>query len=350
MGSNKAFIASTIFITFFAIFFVLSNYKTSYEEVDISNHIRNIELKLSQNQEIIVFNSKNPFSFNDLLFRYKYISNQKAYAILTIPNNYKSTNKLPVVLGVAGSKGWGEHHYGYMDRYLEAGFATVTLHSFSSRNVSSTVGEQVSATTAMLVHDSYKVLEILSNDKRLDADNIGITGWSLGGGVSFFTAWKPVKDALSPNYAFAAHLPIYPPCMVIPDNLSFTTSPIHILIGEDDNWVPADACIEMVEIAELDNLNITTYPEAHHSFDRNQELIHVKDAYSFTDCRLKLTDDGIVRTLGLGIPLSNSILQKSILAFCADRGATYGGNKEAREHSSQFALSFMDKHLRAGVR
>ena len=125
-----------------------------------------------------------------------------------------------------------DHNSTLVDRYLEAGFATVTLHSFSSRNVSSTVGEQVSATTAMLVHDSYKVLEILSNDKRLDADNIGITGWSLGGGVSFFTAWKPIKDVISPNYSFAAHLPIYPPCMVMPDNLSFTNSPIHILIGE----------------------------------------------------------------------------------------------------------------------
>ena len=44
---------------------------------------------------------------------------------------------------------------------------------------------------------------------------------------------------------------------------------------------------------ELDNLNITTYPEAHHSFDRNQELIHVENAYSFTDCRLKLTDETV---------------------------------------------------------
>ena len=328
----------------------MSSYKTSYREIDISSQVRTVKSKLSPNQEIIVFDSKNPFSFNDLLFRYKYIKNQKVYAILTIPEKYNSKNKLPVVLGVAGSKGWSEHHYGYMDRYLNAGFATVTLHSFSSRNVSSTVGEQVSATTAMLVHDSYKTLEILSNDKRLDANNIGITGWSLGGGVSFFTAWKPIKDVISPEYTFAAHLPIYPPCMVVPDNLSFTNSPIHILIGENDNWVPADACIEMVELAGLDNLNITTYPNSHHSFDRNQELIHVEDAYSFTDCRLKLTDDGIVRTLDWGFPLSNSILQKSILAFCADRGATYGGNKEAREHSSQFALNFMNNHLRKGVK
>ena len=72
----------------------------------------------------------------------------------------------------------------------------------------------------------------------------------------------------------------------------------------------------------------------------------MEEAYSFTDCRLKLTDKGVVKTLNIGFPLSNAILQKSVLAFCAERGATYGGNPEAREHSSKFALDFMNKHLR----
>ena len=38
-----------------------------------------------------------------------------------------------------------------------AGFITLTLHSFKSRNISSTVGEQVSATTAMLVYAFWKI-------------------------------------------------------------------------------------------------------------------------------------------------------------------------------------------------
>ena len=332
-------------IIFIALFSGLLKHQTSYDSINISSVIEEVEKGLVENQEIIFLESKNPFSFNDLLFRSGQITNQDVYGILTFPENTKPSDKKSVIIGVAGSKGWGEHHYGYMERYLEAGFATVTLHSFKSRNVLSTVGEQVSATTAMLVNDAYKALEILSNDDRIDENNIGITGWSLGGGVALFTAWKPVKDIISPDYTFAAHLPIYPPCMIKPENLSFTTSPVHILIGEDDNWVPADACIDLVNSADINNLNITTYPNSHHSFDRNQELINVDDAYSFTDCRLKLTDDGVVRTLSLGFPLYNSILQKSVLAFCAERGATYGGNSEAREHSSQFALDFMNKHL-----
>ena len=116
MNNSKTFIVIAVFITFLAIFFILSGYRTSYSEVDISSHIRAVQSKLSKDQEIIVFDSKNPFSFNDLLFRYKHITNQKVYAILTIPDDYGSKIDLPVVLGVAGSKGWSDHHYGYMDR------------------------------------------------------------------------------------------------------------------------------------------------------------------------------------------------------------------------------------------
>ena len=332
-------------VCLFASFIVLINYKTSYLEVDIAAKIKSLKTTLDDNQEVFVLDSKSPFNFNDLLFRYSHIPNQKVYAILTLPESSTNT-KYPAVIGVAGSKGWSAHHYGYMERYLNNGFATITIHSFESRDVSSTVGEQVSATTAMLVNDAYKALEALSNHPRIDRYNIGITGWSLGGAVALFTAWKPVKDVLSPNYTFAAHLPIYPPCMVKPQNLSFTDVPIHILIGEDDNWVPADACVEMVKLMNDENITLTAYPNSHHSFDREHGLIDVEDAYSFTDCRLKLTNDGIVRTLEWGFPLSNSILQKSVLAFCADRGITYGGNKEAREHSSKFALEFMSKHLK----
>ena len=207
-------------------------------------------------------------------------------------------------------------------------------------------GTQVEVTTAMMILDSYRALEDISNNPLIDQNKVAITGWSLGGGVALFSAWKPLKEAINKDLKFAAHLSYYPPCIVEPTVLQFSDSPIHLLLGELDDWVPADACIDMVDIVQNKNMTITTYPKSHHSFDRFHGLIDVDDAYSFTDCRLKLTNDGLVRTLDWGFPLSNSILQKSVLAFCADRGATYGGNKKAREHSRQFALEFMNEHLR----
>ena len=92
------------------------------------------------------------------------------------------------------------------------------------------------------------------------------------------------------------------------------------------------------------DIGITIYPGASHSFDRTMDVILDQKAYSFTDCRMKLDSDGVVRLLN-GFPLSTPTLQKIGLSFCAEKGAHWGGNKDAREKSSSFAMEFMKKHL-----
>ena len=320
--------------------------RTTYDEVDIEDTLNIARTNLDSNQEIIVFDSKNPFNFRDILRDLDKISNQQVYAVITYPEEKK--DRYPVVIGVAGSLGWSDHHRDYLQRYRSMGIATITLHSFSSRDVSSTVGEQVSATVAMIVHDSYMLLSELSTRDNIDIDRVAITGWSLGGGVSLFSAWEDVQLALTPNLMFAAHLPIYPPCIANVDKLQFSKSPIHILIGESDNWVPAQPCVELIDGLEFkgkDNANITVFPNAHHSFDRNSELKVVEHGYSLTDCRLVLDTDGTVRTEDYNFPLSNSLLQKLGLYFCADRGPTMGGNKLAAIQAKGIAMNFMKKHL-----
>lgn len=315
-----------------------------YETIDIAEVLYTAGLSLKENQEIITLTSKNPFNIYDIIHNQNEIPVQEVFGILTVPD---TEGVYPLIIGVAGSHGWADHHYGYLERYLEMGIAVLSLHSFKSRTVESTVGEQLSVTMAMIIYDAFMALETLSKDERIDPHRVGITGWSLGGGVALFTSWKPMISAISPSYQFAAHLPIYPPCMVKPEIMEFTHAPIHILIGELDNWVPAEPCVELTdEMQNLGyNIDITVYPESHHSFDREGEVLSLPNAYSFTDCRLKLTRDGVVRTNYLGFPLSTPMLQKIGLAFCADRGATYGGNEFARKHSNNFAKEFMGRYL-----
>ena len=315
----------------------------SYDTIDISAALEKARSALKENQEIIVFDSKNPFNFYDVFHRMENITDQQVYGILTKPD---AVGIFPVIIGVAGSAGWGEHHYGYLERYLEMDFAVFSLHSFKSRNVESTVGEQLTVTIPMMIYDAFMALQKLSKDKNIDANRAGITGWSLGGGVTLFSAWSPIQEAISPNLKFSAHLPFYPPCIIMPNELRYTNAPIHILAGELDDWVPAAACEELVEALNNSgyDIGITVYPGASHSFDRTMEVVLDNYAYSFTDCRLKINEDGIVKTL-YGLPLSSPALQKIGLFLCADKGAHWGGNKYARENSSEFAKTFMKKHL-----
>lgn len=295
-------------------------------------------------QEKIVFNSASPFSFKDIITNLENLDKTEVSGLLKLP---KGEGPFPLIIGVAGSLDWGEHHLEYLDMYRSMGIATFELQSFSSRGIKSTVGSQVNVTTAMMVLDAYKALETLTEHPMINKEKVAITGWSLGGGVALFSGWEPLFRKINPKIKFAAHLSIYPPCIAQPENLKFTDAPMHILIGELDNWVPAKACEELVpKMQNIGvNINLTVYPESHHSFDRDTPLVTREDAYRTVDCRFKLRDDGTVIMNFLNIPMTTPFRQKIGLALCAKRGTTMGGNPKTRKEAFQFAREFMGKHL-----
>ncbi len=297
-------------------------------------------------QEKFFFDSANPFSFKDIIVNLDNQKHQRVFGILKMPIDFNTQNQYPLVIAVAGSNGWASHHYDYLKTYRENGIATFELCSFQSRGIKTTVGNQVSVTTAMMILDSFRALEALQNHPNIHADKIAITGWSLGGGVSLFSAWEPLKKAINPSIDFAAHLALYPPCIVVPDVLEFGDTPIHILIGELDNWTPAEACLSLVsKLKNNTNIDITIYPNAHHSFDRDTLLSIKKNGYILEDCRFRMNAKGEVLMNFLNFPMTTPLLQKIGLSMCARRGPTYGGNSVARVNALSFSKNFMIEHL-----
>ena len=228
----------------------------------------------AQKTEKIIFQSANPFALSDIINNLENQTEQEVFGKLTFPKDSINLNKkIPLVIGVAGSLGWREHHYEYMKMFQQSGFATFELNSFKSRNITSTVGSQVEVTTASIILDAYKAFEKLSKHPNIDKNKVSITGWSLGGAVALFSGWKPIIKAISKDLKFASHLSFYPPCFFDPENTEFTDSPIHILIGELDNWTPAEPCNYFVKkISNNSNVNLTIYPDSHHSFDSKEPI------------------------------------------------------------------------------
>ncbi len=297
--------------------------------------------------EKVEFKSANPFSFFHIITDLENQESQETYGLLRFPE-YSDNKPVPLILGVNGSKNWSEHHLEYLSIYRKMGFATFEIQSFNSREVSSTVGEQISVTTAMMILDSYKALEALSQDKRIDINNVAITGWSLGGGVALFSAWLPLIESIGIDQRFKAHLAIYPPCLVEMDLIKFSDAPIHILIGEKDNWVAADACEQLVQNLKNENVNIdiTIFPNAHHGFDRMGPLTIEEQGYSTINCHFRMRSDGAILMNLFDIPMITPFRQKLALGWCAERGPTIGGNSKAREASFKFAQNFMNQHLK----
>ena len=324
----------TIFLVFYSFILII------YSHIPLSAN----ESLIS---EQIAFVSHNPFSFSDVINDYDKLDKQDVFGNLVIPYDSLNPNKkFPLIIGVAGSLGWKSHHLDYLKMYQNLGFATFELNSFKSRDITSTVGEQNQVTTAAMIVDAYKALEVLSIHPSINKDKISITGWSLGGAVTLFSAWLPLKRAINNDLKFASHLAFYPPCFFELENLEFSESPIHILIGELDDWTPSAPCIDLVnQLGKYSNIDITVYKDSHHGFDREGGLEINENGYSFKDCMFKLTDDGDVLMNYLNIPMSNAFLQKIGFLFCATKGVTIGGNYDAREQSLKFARDFMIKTL-----
>lgn len=298
-------------------------------------------------KEIIHFESANPFSLSDIITNLERQEKQQVFGQLITPVDSLNPNKkYPLIIGVAGSMGWRKHHLDYLKMYQEQGFATFQLNSFKSRGITSTVGSQDEVTIAAVILDAYRALEKLSKHPKINKDKVAITGWSLGGGVTLFAGWMPLKKAITNQVSFAAHLAFYPPCFINPENLSFTKAPIHILIGEADNWTPAKPCVNLVEkLSDKTNISITTYPDAHHGFDSEEPVVWNEKGYSFKDCLFDLTAEGDVLMNYLRLPMSNPMLQKIGFLFCVDRGVNVGGNLDARKKSLAFAKKFMNNQL-----
>ena len=284
----------------------------------------------SQNiSEQITFTSSNPFSFNDVIINFDNLEKQ---AIQDDPENKVLKN-----LGNyrSNSLGWKNHHYEYLTMYQNLGFATFELNSFKSRDIKSTVGEQNQVTTAAMIVDAYKALEMLSNHPQIIKEKVSITGWSLGGAVALYSAWLPLKNSINKSLNFASHLAFYPPCFFDFENMEFSQSPIHILIGELDDWTPAEPCNNLVnKLNDYCNIDITIS-------GLREKLESMKNGYSFKDCMFTLTSDGNVLMNYLNMPMSNAFLQKLGFLFCASKGVTIGGNLEARNQSFEFAKEFM---------
>ena len=129
--------------------------------------------------------------------------------------------------------------------------------------------------------------------------------------------------------------------------MDFTKAPIHILIGEKDDWTPSLACEELVDSLndKKENINITVYENSYHGFDSDRPYTFVEHGYSFTECRFTVRDDGTPLMNFLNIPMTSPALQKIGLSFCVSRGVTIEGNNSSKLKAHMFSTSFMKKHL-----
>ena len=287
--------------------------------------------KYSYPIEKIFYSSKNIFGFENIFGENLYTQDDvEIFGILHFPDNYDPSKKYPLVIASHGSYNWRSHHLKYLEQIRLADFIVFAMHPFDSRNVKSTVGNQINVTSETVIYDMAMSLNLLWEDPRIDNQKIYAAGWSLGGTATLFNAWLPLQKELNkPGVSFAGYLMWYPGCLALPDLDLWDQDLIQIYIGEEDNWTPAEPCVDLVKKINLEggNASIELYPNSFHSFDGPMPLRLIPDAYSWANCKLKLNSESkkVYDPNNKLLDFSDPKLRKLAYESCATKGEVMAG-------------------------
>ena len=302
--------------------------------------------------EKVKYPSKNILGFENLFG--SGLNAQKdieIFGVLHFPNNYNSLKKYPAVVASHGSSNWRAHHLKYLEKMRQAGFIVFAMHPFDSRNVDSTVGNQINVTSETVIYDMAMSLNLLWDDLRIDNAKIYAAGWSLGGTATLFNGWVPLQNSINKSGAsFAGYLMWYPGCLALPDLNQWDKDLMQIYIGEEDNWTPPQPCKDLVSDINKQggNANIELYPNSFHSFDGPQPLRLIPEAYSWAECKLKLNADTkkVYDPQNRSLDFSDPKLRRAAYESCAVKGEVMAGaspeyKNAAYEHLTEL-LSKLD--------
>jgi dienelactone hydrolase len=177
----------------------------------------------------------------------------------------------PAVVALHGCSGLPEAvAQSVAERYVSWGYVILLVDSFTTRGIDHTCTPETYAALdiSRRMLDAYGALLFLARQPFVDAHRVAVAGASQGGMVTLSVAEERSSQRfVNPsNLGFRVAVALYPGCGVVGARPSI---PTLILVGELDDWTPAEDCVRAV--ARWGDggapVQLVTYPGAHHAFD-----------------------------------------------------------------------------------
>jgi dienelactone hydrolase len=234
----------------------------------------------------------------------------------------------PAVVVMHDCSGLGPGSSGAPGRWAKElvarGYVVVIPDSFTTRGLAGGVctvplsQRRANVSPERRAGDAYAALAFTRSLPYIDGRRVGILGGSHGGSTTLATMTTPHRDseprAGEERAGFAAAVALYPRCE-LHSRVYRPVAPLLILIGEKDDWTPAEPCRKLADAARAAGhpVTIKVYPGAHHSFDSPNRARYVA-------ARINPNAAG-------------------------GRGATTGGDPAAWADSIRQVIAFFDQHL-----
>ncbi|MFM2404236.1 MAG: hypothetical protein RL223_2116 [Pseudomonadota bacterium] len=214
------------------------------------------------------------------------------------------TRKLPAVLILHGSSGVDSRGDYYQQALNAAGFVTLQIDMWEARGVGGLVSRP--AAPILTYPDAFSALALLAARPEVDAQRIGVIGFSWGGVVSLGTSEATYAAMFGGGRRFAAHVAHYPVCYganntgipAFQPNVRTGTqyrvptgAPVLIQIGTLDDYDNGVAHCQnlaaQINAAYGPLMQVQTHAGAYHGWDRLMIPVDVPDPYGNEGSYLK---------------------------------------------------------------
>jgi dienelactone hydrolase len=115
--------------------------------------------------------------------------------------------------------------------------------------------------------DALGAIEYLAQRSDVDAQRIGLVGWSNGGSTVLSATnlrhHAVAQEAIRPAFAIA----FYPGCEAELRRDYVPSAPLLMLVAQLDDWTPPAPCLALARSAAEPKPEIVSYPGAWHGFD-----------------------------------------------------------------------------------
>jgi len=183
-------------------------------------------------------------------------------ALLGSGGGRPNANRYPAVVVLHGCSGISSHSAAIADRLGSWGYVALAIDSLGPRGIADRCTSPGYPEQAF---DAYAALRYLAQQFFVDATRIAVLGQSMGGIAALYAVDRDMAAQYFTE-RFQAAIAYYPACLLPKVSL---TAPTLILVGESDNWTPAERCREMIAHAQPDSAPIAlhVYPDTYHAFD-----------------------------------------------------------------------------------
>jgi dienelactone hydrolase len=259
----------------------------------------------------------------------------------------KVEGKIPAVILLSGSGGVRlDHRQFYAEEFARMGVATIFVDSFTPRGVKETVTDQTRITAPQMGRDARSMLNALKDNPKIDANRVGVIGFSKGAGVVMNLAMARFnKDGIG---RFAFYIAMYPPCGSFRFQPKLVKRPLEMIIGEKDGYNNPERCKEYESVLLKENgpefIHLSEIKNAQHVWDVPGPAHVTANGENYSRCKFievapevwfdstrqyKIYDHGQTKE------------RKVALSKCLTHQVSWGYNKKAAEES----LSIIKKYV-----